>query len=44
MKRPLGLVGVWLALSLAANAAEPWTLERALDYALTRIFHSPVWI
>ncbi len=38
MKRPLGLVGVWLALSLAANAAEPWTLERALDYALT---HNP---
>jgi outer membrane protein len=38
MKRPLGLVGLWLALSLAANAAEPWTLERALDYALT---HNP---
>ena len=38
MKRPLGLVGLWLALSLAANAAEPWTLERALDYALA---HNP---
>ena len=38
MKRPLGLVGLWLALSLPANAAEPWTLERALDYALT---HNP---
>jgi outer membrane protein TolC len=29
---------VCLALSLAANAADPWTLERALDYALT---HNP---
>ena len=38
MKRPLGLVGLWLAFSMAANAAEPWTLERALDYALT---HNP---
>ncbi len=38
MKRPLGFLGLWLALSLAANAAELWTLERALDYALT---HNP---
>ncbi len=38
MKRPLGFLGLWLALSLAANAAEPWTLERALDYALA---HNP---
>ncbi len=38
MKRTLGLAGLWLAFSLAANAVEPWTLERALDYALT---HNP---
>ena len=38
MKQPLGFLGLWLALSLAANAAEPWTLERALDYALA---HNP---
>jgi len=38
MKQPLGFLVLWLALSLAANAAEPWTLERALDYALT---HNP---
>ena len=38
MKRQLGLLGVLLMCSLAANAAEPWTLERALDYALA---HNP---
>ncbi len=38
MKWPLAFLGLWLSLSLAANAAEPWTLERALDYALT---HNP---
>jgi outer membrane protein TolC len=38
MKRPLGFLVLWLALFPAANAAEPWTLERALDYALT---HNP---
>ena len=38
MKRAVGFLGLWLALSLAANAAEPWTLERALDYALA---HNP---
>jgi outer membrane protein TolC len=32
------LLGLWLAFSLAANAAQPWTLERALDYALA---HNP---
>src|SRR5258708_21598108 len=30
--------GLWLACSLAGNAAEPWTLERCLDYALA---HNP---
>jgi outer membrane protein TolC len=38
MKRPLVFLVLWLALSLAVNAAEPWTLERALDFALT---HNP---
>jgi len=33
MKGSSGIL--WLLLALAANAAEPWTLERALDYALT---------
>ena len=37
MKVLPGLVGMWLACSLA-TAAEPWTLERALDYALA---HNP---
>jgi len=37
MKAGLGLLGVLLACSLA-SAAEPWTLERALDYALA---HNP---
>jgi outer membrane protein TolC len=35
MKRQLGFHGLLLTCSLAANAAEPWTLERALDYALS---------
>jgi outer membrane protein TolC len=38
MKGPLGFLGLWLACALAAGAAEPWTLERALDYALA---HNP---
>jgi outer membrane protein len=38
MKRSLGFLVLWLAFSWAANAAEPWTLERALDYALS---HNP---
>jgi len=38
MKRPPGLLGLWLACSLAAHAAEPWTLEHCLDYTLT---HNP---
>jgi len=38
MKRPLGFFALWLAFSLAAGADEPWTLERALDYAQT---HNP---
>ncbi|MGO8696413.1 MAG: TolC family protein [Limisphaerales bacterium] len=38
MKWPLGFFALWLAGSLATNAAEPWTLERSLDYALT---HNP---
>ncbi len=38
MKRQLGFLGLLLSCSLAANAAEPWTLERALDYALA---HNP---
>lgn len=38
MKARLGLLGIVLASSLLAGAAEPWTLERALDYALT---HNP---
>ena len=37
MKMRLGLIGVLLMCSLA-TAAEPWTLERALDYALA---HNP---
>lgn len=35
MKGSLGLLGVWLTCLLVANAAEPWTLERAISYALT---------
>jgi outer membrane protein TolC len=38
MKRLLGFLGLWLAFALAADASEPWTLERALDYALA---HNP---
>jgi len=38
MKRPSGFFGLLLICSLAANAAEPWTLERSLDYALA---HNP---
>ena len=38
MKRPLGFFALWLAFSLTAGADEPWTLERALDYAQT---HNP---
>jgi outer membrane protein len=38
MKRQLGFLGMLLTCSLAAHAAEPWTLERALDYALA---HNP---
>jgi len=34
--RALGIcLGVWLAAALPVLAAEPWTLERALEYALT---------
>ena len=38
MKRRFGILGLLLAGSLAVGAAEPWTLERALDYALA---HNP---
>jgi len=38
MKRQLGFLALWLTFSLAVGAAEPWTLERALDYALA---HNP---
>ena len=38
MKLPSGFLGLFLTCSLAAGAAEPWTLERALNYALT---HNP---
>src|ERR1039458_9666583 len=38
MKRQLGFIGLWLAIALTAGADEPWTLERALDYALA---HNP---
>ena len=38
MRKQLGLGGLLLAFSLAANAAEPWTLERSLDYAFA---HNP---
>lgn len=38
MKRQLGFLALWLAISLTAAADEPWTLERALDYAQT---HNP---
>jgi outer membrane protein TolC len=38
MKRQLGFLTLWLAFSLAVNASESWTLERALDYALA---HNP---
>jgi outer membrane protein len=38
MKRLLGFLALSLLCSLAAGATEPWTLERALDYAQT---HNP---
>ena len=38
MKRQLGFLGLLLSGSLTASAAEPWTLERALSYALA---HNP---
>ena len=38
MKQQLGFLGLLLTCSLAASAAEVWTLERALDYALA---HNP---
>jgi outer membrane protein len=38
MKQQLGFLGLLLTCSLAMNAAEPWTLERSLDYALA---HNP---
>jgi outer membrane protein TolC len=38
MKRQLGFLTLWLTFSLAVNASESWTLERALDYALA---HNP---
>ena len=38
MKPPRGLLGLLLTASLTAGAAEPWTLERSLDYALA---HNP---
>jgi outer membrane protein len=38
MNRYFGILGMLLAGSLAVSAAEPWTLERALDYALA---HNP---
>ena len=33
-----GFLALWLALALTAGADEPWTLERALDYAQS---HNP---
>ena len=38
MKRQAGLLGLLLTCALTASASEPWTLERALDYALA---HNP---
>lgn len=38
MKKELGFLGVWLMCSLSAGAAESWTLERSLEYALA---HNP---
>ena len=38
MKRLPGFLALSLVCSLTAGAAEPWTLERALDYALA---HNP---
>ena len=35
MKTSLGLLAGWLTCSLVARAAEPWTLEHAIRYALT---------
>ena len=35
MKKQLGLPGLLLACSFAAVASEPWTLERAVQHALT---------
>lgn len=38
MKRQAGLLGLLLTCALTVSASEPWTLERALDYALA---HNP---
>ncbi len=38
MRRQLAFLALWLTCSLVTGAAEPWTLERALDYALA---HNP---
>lgn len=38
MKGERRFLGLLMTCALAANAAEPWTLERALDYAFT---HNP---
>jgi len=38
MRRPRGFLGMWLVCSVTAGAAEPWSLERALAYALA---HNP---
>ncbi len=38
MKKVLGFLGLMLVLGLRAQEAEPWTLERSLEYALA---HNP---
>ncbi len=38
MRKSPGILGLWLLGLLASSAAEPWTLERSLDYALA---HNP---
>lgn len=38
MKRQLGALTLWLVVAVVVHAAEPWTLEKALDYALA---HNP---
>jgi len=35
MKALRGLLGLWFGAALVAQAAEPWTLERAIQFALT---------